>query len=370
VDAVAHAAASEPCREDGLLGFLCHLSDGLRSRRRIGHRLRREDHEHGIDIGVGDHIAGRGRKALGARVSEDVDRVAVRPHGRQVLVELLHGLGRELGELAATCDQRVGGHDARAACVGDDSEAGAFGHLVACDELGAVEDLADLEDACDAGALEGCLVDGVFGGHGTGMGRCGAGGFGEASGLVGHDRLGAREGARCGHEPAGIRDRLDVQDDRLGLLVLAEVVDEIAEVDVEHVADGDEVRESDVLFEGPIEDGSAQSAGLGDERDVPGLGHGIGEGGVDVQMGNEESEAIGADDAHAVEALAFGCDAGFEGAPLLASLFEAGGDDDDAEDAGLAAFADEVRDLLGPSADDGEVWGAREALDVGITLYA
>ena len=68
------------------------------------------------------------------------------------------------------------------------------------------------------------------------------------------DRLGLGEGPRGAHELAGVGDGLDVEDDGAGVRVGAEVVDEVAEVDVEHGADGDEGREADLVGRRPVED--------------------------------------------------------------------------------------------------------------------
>ena len=72
--------------------------------------------------------------------------------------------------------------------------------LLAADQLGAVEDLADLEDAGQAGALEGGVVDRVLAGQRAGVRGGHLGRLGEAAGLVGDDGLGPGEGPGRGHE--------------------------------------------------------------------------------------------------------------------------------------------------------------------------
>ena len=71
-------------------------------------------------------------EAVGRGVAQHVDRVAVRPAGRQELVELARIVSsRELGQLAVAGDQGVGGHHARAAGVGDDRQPVALGRAAA-----------------------------------------------------------------------------------------------------------------------------------------------------------------------------------------------------------------------------------------------
>jgi hypothetical protein len=72
---------------------------------------------------------------------------------------------------------------------------------------------------------------------------------------------------------------------------------------------------------------------------------------------------------HALEASGFRKDRSLEGQAVRAGFAEPGGDDDHTADAGLAALADEARDLHGGGADDAEVGylgkgcGVREAGD-------
>ena len=60
--------------------------------------------------------------AVGVRVPAHVDRVADGGEVGQEILELVHRLGRQLGELAAELEQPIGGHDARAAGVGHDGQ--------------------------------------------------------------------------------------------------------------------------------------------------------------------------------------------------------------------------------------------------------
>ena len=120
-----------------------------------------------------------------------------------------------------------------------------------------VEELADGVDAQDAGALEGRVEDIVAAGERAGVGGGGLGGGGGAAGLDDEDRLAQGDGARGGEEAARVADGFHVDDDGVGVGVLAVVVDEFAEADVEHGAGGDEAAEADALADAPVENGGA-----------------------------------------------------------------------------------------------------------------
>ena len=80
------------------------------------------------------------------------------------------------------------------------------------------------------------------------------------------DRLRARDLARRGEEGARVADGLHVQDDRVGLGVVAEMVDEVAPADVGHRAERDDAAEADALAQAPVEDRGDERAALADER--------------------------------------------------------------------------------------------------------
>jgi hypothetical protein len=337
---------------------------------RIGHRLRGDDRQRRVHARVVEHRLHRLLDALGVRVPEHVHGVAVRPGRRQVRFEPRHRLRRQLRERSLLRDQRVGGDDAGAAGVGHDAQPRSGREPAAPDQLGAVEDVAEVADPRDAGAPERRVVDGVFRRHGAGMGGRGPGRGGEAAGLEGDDRLLPGERARRGHEAPGVRDGFDVEDDGPRVRVLAEVVDEVAEVHVERVPDRHEVRESDPALQRPVEHRRAQRARLRDERDVTVLGECRREARVQVDARDDDAEAVGAEDPHPVEACAHLADLLLEPLAGVAGLLEARRDDDEAADPGLAAGRDLPRDLVGARADDGEIGRPRHVRQVGVAGHA
>ena len=204
-------------------------------------------------------------------------------------------------------------------------------------------------DAHHAGAPEGGAVERVVAGDGAGVRGGGHGRAGAAARLHDDDRLGLGEVARGAHELARVGQRFDVEDDRVGLRVGAEVVDQVAEVDVAHRADTDEGREADLVGGRPVEDRRAQGAGLADEADAPGLGHDVRERRVEVLAGADVAEAVGADEPHAVRARRWPTTCSSSFLPSAPISLKPERDDDRGAHAGLAALADHVGHRSSPA---------------------
>ncbi len=111
--------------------------------------------------------------------------------------------------------------------------------------------------------------------------------------------------------------------------IVAQIVNEVAPVHIQHGADGDEVTEADVLLQAPVQDGGAERAALADEADVAAAGDGGGEGGVKAGYGAHHAQAVRADDAH-IAAAGMLEDLALELGAFRTGFLEAGGDDDGA----------------------------------------
>src|SRR3546814_5268463 len=74
-----------------------------------------------------------------------------------------------------------------------------------------------------------------------------------AAGLDHHHRLAARRSARRRQELARVAHVFDVQQDRAGVAVDGEMVEQVGEVDVERVADRNHRREPDVARARPLQ---------------------------------------------------------------------------------------------------------------------
>ncbi len=353
---LAHGRAAEPGGQDGLRRGAGLSADLPGHGRRIGHGLRGDDDQQGVDAGIPEHDLGRFGHELRFGVAEDVDGIAAGP---------VTAAGSASSSASVASDKRARvPPEATSASVAMTPGPPAFVSTARRGPLGtlcrptrsAQSKISPMlktrarpmrSKAASKTASSPARAPGVGGRRGRGLG--------EASGLVGDDGLHAGEGPGGGHELPGVRDGLDIKKDGLGRLVLAEVIDEVAEIDVDHVAGRDEVREAELLLGRPVEDRRAERPGLRDEGDVAGPGHGPGEAGVEGQAGGDDAEAVGAEDPQAIEPAGFREDGVLEGPPGRPGLAEPGRDDDQAADAGLAAFADEPRHLGRGGADDAEV---------------
>src|SRR5665648_83804 len=371
-DAVGHLDLAHERGEQRLRVELVSARDldqRLGRGRGVAHRQRREDRQHAVAVGVVHERLRGGGVPLGVGVAGHVDRVAAGAEGGQAGFELLVGLGRELGELTAQVQQEVAGHHAGAAGVGHDAEAWPARARDAAQCFARVEQVFDLVDAHDASAAEDGAVQRVVGGDGAGVAGGRKRAARRAAALDDDDRLALGEVPRGAHEFARVSDRLDVEDDAARVRVGAEVVDEVAEVHVGHGADAHEGAETHLVGGRPVENGGAEGAGLAEERDASGGRDHVGEGHVEVHAGADVTQAVGADHAHAV-ALGDSVDVFLELLAGAADLLEAGGHDDGAGHARLAALAHRLGDGLGRHGDDRQVDLVGDLADGGVRLDA
>ncbi|KAF5039384.1 hypothetical protein DSECCO2_544460 [anaerobic digester metagenome] len=311
---------------------------------------------------LGEH-AERLFEPLFVGVAEEVDRVVFVPEVGEEVVQLLEDLRREVDQVDPVAFCVVGGEDGEPAGVRDHDRSLAAG--VALRER---EHLRDLEragqgvDGDNAGLAEGFHVDVVGSGERTrvGRGRCLA--FRGGTGLDRHDGLGLRDLADHFHEGLAVLDLLDVEDDAFGLRVTLHEPEVVDEVEVGLVADRDDGGEPDVLLDAPVNHCVDDGAALGDEGDVAGFRGLVDVGGVDALGGDDQAEAVRADDPRAVT-LCDLHDPILECFSSLAHLLEPGGDDDHHGDAFLPALLDDARDVLGRDGDDRHIDGVRNIED-------
>ena len=153
-------------------------------------------------------------------------------------------------------------------------------------------------DRLDTGTLEGGCADGV-----------------STARLASEDGLIAGEAAGGRQEFPRPADGLGGQDDGAGLGGGAEIVDEVCDADVEHVAGGDEGGKANAALNGPIQDGSLHRGGLRNEAHVPGRRHGRGKADVECPGRDDHAQRVGAEDSQAVEAALLFADPLFECSP-------------------------------------------------------
>ncbi len=148
-----------------------------------------------VHAGVGQACLDGGNEPVARRISQDVDGVRVTPVRGQRRVQKAHGLLGKVSEATAVLDERVGGHDAEPAGVGDDRDVRSGRQTLGVEHLGGVEEVGDLVHAQDAHAAEGCLVDLVVAGHRSRVRERGLGTGRVPARLEDDDRLAAREAA-------------------------------------------------------------------------------------------------------------------------------------------------------------------------------
>ena len=164
----------------------------------------------------------------------------------------------------------------------------------------------------------------------------------------------------------GVADRLHVDDDAVGAGIAAEVVHQVAPVDVEHGADGDEGAEADILAQAPIEHGGTKCAALADEGDVARPRHGVREGRVQAAHRIHHAQTVRTDQAH-LAANDLG-DLALQLLAMLAEFLEAGGDDDARGNPQLHRLSDEVGHGVGRRGHHYQIHFVRQLAHVGIGL--
>ncbi len=229
--------------------------------------------------------------------------------------------------------------------------------------------LADARDAHHPGALHRCIEHVVRADDCAGVRNRGARPGRMASDFHDDDRLGARCGAQAGKEPARVADALDVQQDVLGLRVVREIVDDLAEIEVARGAERDDAGKADPVRRGPVEHGRAHGARLRNEAERPGQRGAARESGVEPQFGTRDAEAVRADEAHAAPARVVE-QRPLEPGALGPGFGEAGGNDHHGAHARLAALVDHFRHGPRRRRYDREVEMRGNLADGGVTGHA
>ncbi len=182
------------------------------------------------------------------------------PERREDGVEFFDGFRRKFGQLARAFDQGVGTHDSGTAGVSDDGQPISLRRLLPGQQLCTVEHVFDTEDALNAGSLECGLVDSIYPGHGTGVRGSRLSRLGKSPSFKGHNGLRSRKARAADTEFAGFGNRLDIEDDRLGVSLRTHIVDQIPHIHIQHVAHRHEIGKANALIDGPIEDRGTQGA--------------------------------------------------------------------------------------------------------------
>jgi len=281
--------------------------------------------------------------------------------GGEGAVEPRDRVRRQCRKGAAEVDQPVDREHADAAAVGQDGETLARKGFLPPERFRRGEELVEVEHAQEPGTPKGGLIDGVRAGERAGVRRRRPRALRVPARLDHDDRLRARRGARRRHELAGVGDRLDVEQDRPGAAVGGEIVEAVAEIDVDHVAERHQPREADPAPRRPFEKPRLDRAGLGDQREIAGRRVPGREAGVELCRRRHHAEAVRADEAQAVLARLdprrLGKRAGAVAEPC--------GHDHGARDAPSAGARNDPRDGRCRRHDHDQIRDRRQILDPG-----
>ena len=185
--------------------------------------------------------------------------------------------------------------------------------------------------------------------------------------LIGDHRLaGRKRAARCGGENRPVANGLDEQQDRLGLGIIDQQVDQFAHAQVAFIADADHAGEADTPRGAPRQQRAQNGAALGNERqaarlDAFHLQHRV-DGKRQRGRRMNDTHGIGADQAHAGLARR-GDQAFLHLAAFVARFGEAVGIDRRDRHTLGPAVPDGVLDMLGRDHDKGVVDRARNVGD-------
>ena len=235
---------------------------------------------------------------------------------------------------------------------------------MAAEQLGAIEQFTQVEHAQQTGAAEGRIVDCVRTRQRAGVRGRRLCALRHPPRLHDDDRLEARGGARGRHKFARIRDRFDIEQDRAGLVIECEIVEQIGDIDIELVADRNDPRKSDRSFRAPIDHRGRDRAGLRNQGQRPRHGLTRGEARIQRNGGEHHAEAVRPYNPHLAGTRRL-LDRFRERARAVS---KSGRDDDGPSDAPLARLSDDFRNRSCRRGDDDEIRDKGQRLEIRIRL--
>lgn len=257
------------------------------------------DHQQRVVFRVVEQGFDRRGIARAISVDNDVDRVAARPAFRQRLIELFQRLGRQPGQGAAAQHQLIHRQLPHPATIAQDGQAPAGETAEPAQRFGSGEQLVQRAHAQQAGTCERRAVHRIRTGQRLRVGIRIRVDAELAAGLDHHHRFGARGGACGRHEFARIADAFDVEQDRAGAIVGSEIIEQIAEVHIQRVAQRHHCRKPHRARHAPLHQRGGNGAGFGNQRQIAGLRAMRGDAGIEPRMRGDHAQAVRAEDAHA-----------------------------------------------------------------------
>ena len=316
--------------EDRFVGVFCHARHDFRRLHNVHHGRGGEDDNSAVHFVRIQEDPQTVFVPLVRGVSDNIHGVLHAGRGRKVFPEFVLCLVRERRQLQSLPDCGIGGHDAGAARIGEDGNAIASWNRLLRERQCVVEKLVNRFGPLDAGLIENGVVRGVRSRQRSGVRRSRPRPFGGAARLDRETGLVRVPGnfARDVDERAAVGYVFQIHEDHFGLRVILEVAEKIDLAHVGLVPEAHKFGKPHVAAVGKIENGHAQSSGLGDEGDVSGFWRGGGEAGIHANVG------VGVDDAKAVWShkpyvVFFGrfLDLALQFNAVPADFLEAGGDD-------------------------------------------
>jgi hypothetical protein len=151
-----------------------------------------------------------------------------------------------------------------------------------------------------------------------------------------------------------VSDAFDVQQDGAGLLVGGEIVKHVAEIDVGHIAEGNEMRKADAARHYPIEHRRNHCARLADEGDISGRCRQMRKCRVEPDAWHHDADAVGTHDPQQMRLRGIECGP-LQGTTVIAEFAEPCSDYHSGARPALRKLTDERRHALGRRNDNCEV---------------
>ena len=286
-----HVVAAHERGEHRFFAMMCR-TELLRQFQWRGHVLR-GDHDHdGVDVVVSLCQLETLEIPVGFRIAQHIDRIGERGRRREEFLQFGLGGSARRDHFQAAHFGAIGRHDAWSAGVGDDRDTVPQGQRLTGERQRVVEQGLEILSANDAGAPERGPVGDVGPGETAGVGRGGLRARRGDADLEDDDRLDGRGFFGDPQETVALGDAFQVAGDHGGVLVLSQRLEEIRLVQIGLVADAEDLAHAQLLFAGPVQNGHAERAGLGDERNPPARRERRGEGGIHVVVRVEHAQAV------------------------------------------------------------------------------
>lgn len=161
-------------------------------------------------------------------------------------------------------------------------------------------------------------------------------------------------------------NRFDVEKNRLGIGIAAEIVEHVAEIDIRHLAHRQEMRKADAVRAGIVQNRGTQRTGLRHESQ-PSLGDvGMGETGIEADARHQQADRVGPQYPQAIGARGIK-NRLLQGPTILADgLRQPGGQDHHRPGPQPAQRFDRVGHGLQRRADHRQIRRHRQAFDIAI----